>query len=97
MKVKNKKTKLCSTVISRYNPGGGLYGTRIDFIKRLSKQTKFLDRVDIFGYNWTEAELGSMFKGTFGGFNVGNYSHIDKLLPNTTKWDGSKNIHIQLQ
>jgi len=83
-----QKTKLCSTITSRYNPGGGLYGTRIDFIKKLSQQTRFLDKVDIFGYNWTEAELGKMFKGTFGGFNTGTCSTIDKLLPNTTKWDG---------
>lgn len=83
----NKK-KICSTITSRLNPGGGLYATRIDFIKKLSKQTKFLNKVDIYGYNWTKKELGKMFKGTFGGFNLKGVKTIDLLLPNTTKWDG---------
>ena len=82
------KNKLCSTITSRFNNGTGLYGTRINFIKKLSQQKRFLNKVDIFGYNWTEAELGEMFKGTFGGFNMGTCSTIDKLLPNTTKWYG---------
>ena len=30
-----EKTKLCSTITSKFNPGGGLYGTRIEFIKKL--------------------------------------------------------------
>jgi hypothetical protein len=83
-----KKNKLCSTITSKFNPGGGLYGIRIKFIQKLSQQKKFLDKIDIFGYNWTEKELGEMFKGTFGGFNLGGVNKIDKLLPNTTKWDG---------
>jgi hypothetical protein len=83
----NKK-KICSTITSRLNPGGGLYATRIDFIKKLSKQTKFLNKIDIYGYNWTKNELGEMFKGTFGGFNLKGVKKIDLLLPNTTKWDG---------
>ena len=83
-----KKTKLCSTITSKFNPGGGLYRTRIEFIKKLSQQKQFIDKIDIFGYNWSEQELGKMFKGTFGGFNLGGANKIDKLLPNTTKWDG---------
>ena len=83
-----KKNKICSTVTSRFNPGGGLYGTRIEFIKKLSQQKQFIDKIDIFGYNWTEAELGEMFKGTFDGFNKGSAKIIDKLLPNSSKWDG---------
>ena len=83
-----QKTKLCSTITSKFNPGGGLYAARIEFIKKLSKQKQFLDKVDIFGYNWDKIELGEMFKGTFGGFNLGGANKIDNLLPNTTKWDG---------
>lgn len=83
-----QKTKLCSTITSKFNPSGGLYGTRIEFIKKLSKQEQFLDKVDIFGYNWDKKELGEMFKGTFGGFNLGGANKIDNLLPNTTKWNG---------
>lgn len=82
------KNKVCSTITSRFNPGGGIYGERIEFIKKLSQQKQFLNKIDIFGYNWTEKELGKMYKGTFGGFNVGTSDKIDKLLPNTTKWDG---------
>ena len=85
-----QKTKLCSTITSKLNPGGGLYGTRIEFITKLSKQKQFLDKVDIFGYNWEQKELGEMYKGTFGGFNLGGAKKIDNLLPNTTKWDGLK-------
>ena len=83
-----EKTKLCSTITSKFNPGGGLYGARIDFIKKLSKQQQFMDKIDIFGYNWEKKELGEMYKGTFGGFNLGGATIIDNLLPNTTKWDG---------
>ena len=83
-----KKTKLCSTITSKFNPGGGIYAERIEFIKKLSQQKQFLDKIDIFGYNWSEKELGEMFKGTFDGFNKGGANKIDKLLPNTTKWDG---------
>ena len=82
------KNKLCSTITSGFNPGGGLYKTRIDFIKNLSTHKEFLNKVDIYGYNWTEKELGEMFKGTFGGFNIPTSSVVDKLLPNTTKWNG---------
>ena len=83
-----EKTKLCSTITSKFNPGGGLYGARIDFIKKLSKQEQFMDKIDIFGYNWEKKELGEMYKGTFGGFNLGGATIIDNLLPDTTKWDG---------
>ena len=83
-----EKTKLCSTITSKFNPGGGLYGERIEFIKKLSKQEQFMDKIDIFGYNWEKKELGEMYKGTFGGFNLGGATIIDNLLPNTTKWDG---------
>ena len=82
------KNKLCSTITSRFNPGGGIYTSRINFIKKLSQQKQFIDKIDIYGYNWTEDELGEMFKGTFGGFNMGGVNKIDKLLPNTTKWNG---------
>jgi len=90
------KNKLCSTITSRFNSGGGLYETRIQFIKKLSQQTKFIDKIDIFGYNWTEKELGKMFKGTFGGFNIGTSHTIDKLLPNTTKWNGLENYKYSI-
>ena len=90
------KNRLCSTITSRFNPGGGLYGTRIEFVKRLSQQKQFINRVDIFGYNWTESELGEMFKGTFGGFNIGGAEKIDKLIPNTTKWDGLENYSYSI-
>ena len=83
-----EKTTLCSTITSKFNPGGGLYGARIDFIKKLSKQEQFMDKIDIFGYNWEKKELGEMYKGTFGGFNLGGATIIDNLLPDTTKWDG---------
>ena len=55
------KNKLCSTITSRFNPSGGLYVERIEFIKKLSKQKQFLGKIDIFGYNWTKDELGDMF------------------------------------
>tara|TARA_B100000787_G_scaffold36434_1_gene25563 strand:+ start:11542 stop:12483 length:942 start_codon:yes stop_codon:yes gene_type:complete len=90
------KNKLCSTITSRFNPGGGLYATRIDFIKKLSQQKQFVNKIDIYGYNWTEAELGEMFKGTFGGFNMGGANNIDKLLPNTTKWNGLENYSYSI-
>ena len=41
------KNKLCSTITSRFNPGGGLYATRIDFIKKLSQQKQFVNKIDI--------------------------------------------------
>ena len=91
-----EKNKLCSTITSRFNPGGGLYGTRIEFIKKLSQQKQFTDKIDIYGYNWTEAELGEMFKGTFGGFNMGGVDKIDKLIPNTTKWNGLENYKYSI-
>ena len=88
------KNKLCSTITSRLNPidncnsSPNLYGTRIEFIKRLSQQIQFLDRVEVYGYGWKTEELGPMFKGTFDGFNQSTADVIEKLLPNTTKWDG---------
>jgi hypothetical protein len=90
------KNKLCSTITSRLNLGNGLYAARIDFIKKLSKQKQFLNKIDIYGYNWTGAELGEMFKGTFGGFNSGTSHTIDKLLPNTTKWNGLENYSYSI-
>ena len=82
------KNKLCSTITSGLNQNTGIYKTRVEFIKKLSKQKQFLDKIDIFGYNWRKSELGEMYKGTFGGYNKGTCSHIDNLLQNTTKWDG---------
>ena len=90
------KNKLCSTITSRLDHGIGLYGKRIEFIKKLSKQKQFLNKIDIYGYNWTEAELGNMFKGTFGGFNIGTCHTVDKLLKNTTKWNGLKNYSYSI-
>jgi len=90
------KNKLCSTITSRLDQGNGLYATRIEFIKKLSKQKQFLNKIDIYGYNWTESELGEMFKGTFGGFNIATSHIIDKLLPNTTKWDGLENYSYSI-
>lgn len=82
------KNKLCSTITSRLNQNTGIYGKRIDFIKKLSQQKQFIGRVDIYGYDWTREELGDMYKGMFGGFNLGTCKSIDSLIPNSTKWDG---------
>jgi len=83
-----KKTKLCSTITSRFNNGRGLYGTRINFIKRLSQQNKFLDKIDIFGYGWNKNELGKMYKGAFPGHVARTRWPDPNIIPNTTKWNG---------
>tara|TARA_Y100000816_G_C26103816_1_gene585829 strand:+ start:2382 stop:3314 length:933 start_codon:yes stop_codon:yes gene_type:complete len=83
------KTKPCSTITSSYNNGTGIYGKRVEFIKRLSREQRFMDKIDIFGYGWKEGELTSMYKGVFGGFNPPSRSnHVDVVIPNTTKWNG---------
>tara|TARA_B100000035_G_C21036462_1_gene571243 strand:- start:5463 stop:6392 length:930 start_codon:yes stop_codon:yes gene_type:complete len=82
------KTKLCSSITSGFNGGSGLYIKRIDMIKKISKEKKFIDKIDLYGYNWSKDELGEMYKGVFGGFNTGTCKKIENLIPNTTKWDG---------
>ena len=82
------KTRPCSTITSGYDNGTGLYKTRVDFIKRLSRQDRFREKIDIYGYGWKKEDLGDLYKGVFGGYNVGTCDHIENLLPNTTKWDG---------
>ena len=88
---KIKKTKLCSTVTSRFDNGTGLYRTRINFIKKLSKENKFLDKIDIFGYGWNKNELGKMYKGAFPGHVARSSNPDPNIIPNTTKWDGLHN------
>ena len=46
------KNKLCSTITSGLDLGVGIYKNRVNFIKKLSKQNNFLDKIDIYGYNW---------------------------------------------
>tara|TARA_Y100000389_G_scaffold189574_1_gene213484 strand:+ start:386 stop:1345 length:960 start_codon:yes stop_codon:yes gene_type:complete len=98
MKNLSEKTKLCSSITSKfgYNSNIGIYKNRVNFIKKLSEQKSFLDKIDIFGYSWTEKELGKMYKGTFGGFNIGTCEKIDKLIPNTSKWDGLKHYSYSI-
>lgn len=94
-----EKKKLCSTVTSRLNLNVGIYQERINFIKKLSKQNNFKDKIDIFGYNWTKKELGDMYKGTLDGFNTNLAHTIENFKPNSTKFDAlydySYNIAIE--
>ena len=85
---KYNKSKLCSTVTSGLHRNIGLYPNRIDFIKKLSKQPQFIDKIDIFGYNWDANELGTMYKGTLEGVNPGTCNKMDKLIHKSSKWDG---------
>ena len=61
------KNRICSSIISKNNNSSGLYKKRIQFIKTLSQQTRFIDKIDLYGYNWTKIELGNMYKGILGG------------------------------
>ena len=56
-----------------------------------------INKIDIFGYNWTKEELGEIYKGTLGGV-MGNSSNKEQdiLLPNTTKWDGLENYSYSI-
>lgn len=83
------KSKICSAVISKNQSDNGIYYKRIHFLKKLSQQEQFINKVDIFGYNWSKKELGDMYKGTLGG-GMGRSSKSNQsiLLKNTTKWDG---------
>lgn len=87
----SKKTHKCSAVVSKLihttpNEARIAYEERVAFIKKLS--TLKTNDIDIYGYNWKKSELGEMYKGTLGGFNMGTAKVIDKLIPNTTKLDG---------
>lgn len=92
-----KKPKLCSTVTSSFDCGIGLYRARVNFIKKLSKQNKFLDKIDIFGYGWNKNVLGKMFKGAFPGHVVRSSKPDPNIIPNTTgKWDGLENYSYSI-
>lgn len=91
------KNKLCSSITSGYNGGGGgLYSKRIDIIKQISREKKFIDKIDLYGYGWSKDELGEMYKGVFGGFNTGTCKKIENLIPNTTKWNGLENYSYSI-
>jgi hypothetical protein len=91
------KSKLCSTVTSGLVFNTGIYKERVEFIKKLSKETnKFSDKIDIFGYNWTQDELGNMYKGTLDGFNTGTANKLDNLITGSTKWDGIVNYKYSI-
>lgn len=86
-----EKNKLCSGVVSKLiqkNPKQArfAYENRVNFIRKLCQTNN--NNIDIYGYNWTKKELGDMYKGTLGGFNLGTAEVIDTFLENTTKMDG---------
>lgn len=91
LNIKNSRTKLCSAIVSKLifqKPieAYKIYSLRVNFIKILSEISDF--DIDIYGYNWKKEDLGEKYKGTLGGFNIGTVSHINNLIPNTTKFDG---------
>lgn len=90
------KNKLCSTVTSGLIFNTGIYKERVEFIKKLSKQSQLRDKIDIFGYNWSKNELGEMYKGTLDGFNKGTANKLDKFINGTTKWDGIVNYSYSI-
>lgn len=90
------KKKLCSTVTSGYNPNRGIYQERVNFIKKLSKQKQFLNKIDIFGYGWRKKELGEMYKGVFEGHVKRNNIKQEDVIPNSSKWDGLQNYSYSI-
>lgn len=90
-----EKNKLCSTITSKLIVNS-FYAKRVNFIKKLSEREVFYDKIDIFGYDWTKEDLGKMYKGSLGGFNVGT-SNIKKVdHSDKTKWDGLENYHYSI-
>lgn len=91
------KSKLCSTVTSGLIFDTGIYKERVEFIRKLARQSHLLgNKIEIFGYNWTKDELGDMYKGTLDGFNTGTVDKLDNFIKGKTKWDGTVNYKYSI-